>query len=48
MKWWLTVMLYMAGQRGSMMPKCVTEDAKCGIKLGKTKKHFRRAESKGS
>jgi hypothetical protein len=26
MKWWLTVMLYMAGRRGSMIPECVTKD----------------------
>ena len=51
MKWWLTVMLYMAGPRGSMIPECVTKDV-CGrqmrIQSGKIETHFRRAESEGS
>ena len=32
MKWWLTVMLYMAGPRGSMIPECVTKDV-CGRQM---------------
>ena len=51
MKWWLTVMLYMPGPRGSMIPECVTKDV-CGrqmrIQSGKIETHFRRAESEGS